>query len=330
MIGLLGATGYTGRLVVDELARRGLSCRLGARDPDRLAAVPETGATEKVVVDASDPAGLDAFLDGADVLITTVGPFTQLGMPVVEAAVRNRVPYVDSTGEPGFMAEVYRRFAEAPVAVVPGCGFDYVPGDLAAAVAAADLGEAPTRIGVHYDIDSMLPSRGTARSALGVIGSGEGGVRQRTRVAFPDGTRDSMAWPGGETVTVARHQPAAEIEVTMATPGIAGPFLGFGATLFSTLAPLLRPVVELLPEGPPERLRTRSHFKVLAVAEGPDGRRAQVLCEGDDVYGLTARLLVEAALRLGGTGAQAPAEALDPEPYLDAVSGEGFAWHRVE
>ena len=70
----------------------------------------------------------------------------------------------------------------------------------------------------------------------------------------------------------------------------------------------------------------------MAVAEGTDGGRSSVLCEGRDVYGLTARFLVEAAGRLRGTGAMAPAEALDPVPFLDAVSGSGptgeFSWRR--
>ena len=38
-IGVLGATGYTGRLVADELAARGLPHRSGARNPERLGAM---------------------------------------------------------------------------------------------------------------------------------------------------------------------------------------------------------------------------------------------------------------------------------------------------
>jgi len=132
LLALLGATGYTGRLVAAELARRDRPYRLGARDRQRLAAVPRAAHGEAFVVDAGDPAGLDAFLHGVEVLINTVGPFSELGLPVVEAAGRNRVAYVDSTGEPGFMADVYRLFAGAAVPIVPACGFDYIPGDLAA------------------------------------------------------------------------------------------------------------------------------------------------------------------------------------------------------
>src|SRR2546425_12740545 len=139
LIALLGATGYTGKLVAEELARRGLPHRLGARSPERLAALPGAEGRETFVVDAADSTRLDAFLDGANALINTVGPFLRLSVPVVEATVRNRVPYVDSTGEQEFMSLVYDRFADVPVPIVPACAAEYIPQDLAAAIALADL-----------------------------------------------------------------------------------------------------------------------------------------------------------------------------------------------
>jgi hypothetical protein len=152
IVALLGATGFTGRLVAAELAGRSRSCRLGARSLDRLSRLPRGDQIETFRVDVNDHAQLDRFLQGANVLINTVGPFKEFGLPVVEAAVRNGVAYLDSTGEPNFMEEIYRRFRDAPVPVVPGCGFDSIPGDLAAAITAADLGGAVTEVGVHFEV----------------------------------------------------------------------------------------------------------------------------------------------------------------------------------
>jgi Saccharopine dehydrogenase NADP binding domain len=328
VVAVLGATGYTGRLVAAELARRDRPYRLGARDPRRLAEVPHVSHGEVFVVDVTDPSGLDKFLDGADVLVNTVGPFSALGLPVVEAAVRKRVAYVDSTGEPGFMAEVYRRFAQAPIPLVPACAFDYIPGDLAADIAASDLGGTVDEVGVHYDISSMQPSRGTARSALGVLAQ-EPFALKRWRVTFPDRAHDAIEWPGGERVTVPRHVPGARVTVTMAVPVPLLPGWEFGAAALAWLSPFLRPLVELLPEGPTPAVRAAARYRVLAEATGPAGRAA-VLCEGSDTYGVSARFLVEAAERLRGRGAMAPAEALEPAAFLDAVSGEDFRWRRVE
>jgi hypothetical protein len=248
---------------------------------------------------------------------------------VVEAAVRNGVAYVDSTGEPGFMAKIYRRFADASVPVVPACGFDYVPGDLAAAIAARDLGGKVERIGVHYEASGMLPSRGTVRSALGVLGQGSTPRLNACRVLLPEGARDAIEWPGGERVTVPRHVPGAEVSVTMIVPGVLLPGWQLGAAGVAAFAPLLRPLVDFLPEGPPATLRRAARYRVFAEASGPAGR-ALVLCEGTDPYGMTARFLVAAAARISGTGAMAPAQALEPAAFLDAVSGADFRWRRIE
>jgi hypothetical protein len=327
VIALLGATGFTGRLVAAELAGRSQPCRLGARSLDRLSRLPRGDRTETFRVDVNDRAQLDRFLAGANVLINTVGPFKELGLPVVEAAVRNSVAYVDSTGEPSFMEEVYRRFRDAPVPVVPACGFDCIPGDLAAAIAAADLGGAVTEVGVHYEVRGMLPSRGTARSGLRML-EGQRVVLARTRVRFIDGERDAIEWAGGERLTIPRHLPGAMVRVTMLVPGLLVPGLAMGAVAIGLLAPILRGLVNLMPEGPPPGLREMGRYRILVEALGPAGRAA-VLCEGSDPYGVTARFLVEAAERIRGRGAMTPAETFDPESFLNAVSGEAFRWARL-
>jgi hypothetical protein len=324
VIALLGATGYTGKLVVAELVRRGLPHRLGGRNPEKLASLPSDG--ERFVLDVGETARLDAFLAGATALISTVGPFIRLGMPAVEAAARNQVPYVDSTGEQQFMSEVYERFAGATVPIVPGCGFDFVPGDLVAAVALADLGGPPTEVAVHTQTGAMLPSRGTARTAVEMADAMATEARVR-RVPFPDGVRTAIEFPFGD-VPLARHAGAAKVVTTMVLPAAVAPV----ARRLPRLLSRLGPVVERLPEGPPEGLRRRAKFRILAEAMGPGGRSA-VLCEGRDIYGLTARFLVGAAQRVTGAGAMAPAEALDPEPFLQAVTGEdehgAFTWRRI-
>jgi len=323
VIALLGATGYTGKLVAAELTKRRLPHRLGGRSPEKLAALPSDA--ERFVVDAGEPTRLDAFLDGATALITTVGPFARLGMPVVEAVVRNQVPYVDSTGEQPFISDVYQRFADAPVPIVPGCGFDFIPGDLIAEVAMAALGGPPSEVAVHTSA-MTVPSRGTARTAVDMAESMATEARVR-RVPFPTRVRTAIDFPFGD-VPLARHARGGHVVTTMVLPAAAAPIARRLPSLLSHLGPL----VERLPEGPPEGLRRRARFEIVAEAIGPSGRTA-VFCEGRDVYGLTARFLVEAAQHVRGAGAMAPAEALDPEPFLQAVSYDDehgrFSWRRL-
>ena len=50
-VALLGATGYTGRLVADELAQRNITHRRGGRNKERLEALPTAANAETFQVD---------------------------------------------------------------------------------------------------------------------------------------------------------------------------------------------------------------------------------------------------------------------------------------
>ena len=324
-VALLGATGYTGRLTAAELERKGIPHRVGGRSKSRLAEVPSTG--ERHVVDLADPASLDAFLDGVDVLITCVGPFADLGMPVVEAAVRNGTPYVDSTGEPAFMAEVYRRFRGAASPVVPACGFDYVPGDLGVAVAVEELGQDAEEVDVVYAVAGGRPTRGTARSGLGALTSMRPHLG-RLLIAGEDGPVTAVRLPWGEELTVPLHQPKATVRTGVAAPGwvtrvtqVAGPVAPYTAPLSRLAKPLMTRWVDRLPEGPSDADRAKATGKTYSVVRGGGGE-ARVVVRVRDAYGITARLLVGAAQRIEGSGAMATAEALNPRAFLDEMAYE--------
>jgi short subunit dehydrogenase-like uncharacterized protein len=331
-IGVLGATGYTGRLVADELAARGLPHRLGARNPERLGAMKHGGEAEPFIVDTNDAGRMSAFCDGIDAMISTVGPFVHLGLPAVEAAAEAGVPYVDSTGEHVFMSDVYDRFAGASTPVVPACGFDYLPGDLAAAVAASQLGGPATEIVVVYQVSGARPTRGTARSMIGIARHSRVAPRH-LKVGSPEGELSGIEFPFGEQLTVPLHLPLAHVRTGIIvgrgvarTVGTVAPAFAFLGPAIGALSPVLSRLVERLPEGPSDEVRRRSSFRIFVQATGRDGQVGHVLVEGSDVYRLTAQLLVEAALRVSGAGAMAPAQALDPSTFLDAVSGELLTW----
>lgn len=324
-VALLGATGYTGRLTAAELERKGIPHRLGGRSAARLAEVPSSGTRH--VVDIDDPTSLDAFLDGADVLITCVGPFTALGMPVVEAAVRTGTPYVDSTGEPAFMAQVYERFRTAATAVVPACGFDYLPGDLGVAVAAAELGHVAEEVDVVYAMTDAKVTRGTAMSGVGALTSTTPRFG-RLVVAGEHGPVSAVRLPWGEELTVPFHQTTAVIRTGVAAPDWVTQVTKALAPISSWLAPVSRAAKPLMsrwadrmPEGPSDADRQKASARTYSVVRGGGGE-ARVVVRVRDIYGITARFLVAASQQVHGVGAMAPAEALDPRAFLQSVAYE--------
>jgi short subunit dehydrogenase-like uncharacterized protein len=108
--------------------------------------------------------------------------------------------------------------------------------------------------------------------------------------------------------------------------GVASPAFRLTGPTIGLLSPVLNRLVERLPDGPSDEVRRRARFRIYAQATGRDGAVGRVVVEGNDVYRLTAKLLVEAALRVSGSGAMAPAQALNPPEFLNAVSGELLTW----
>lgn len=326
MIGVLGATGYTGRLVVDELVRRGLPARVGGRDRLRLDPVlrRHPGADlEPGVVDVTDGAALGDFLVGLDAVISCVGPYVHHGLGVVDAAVSFGVPYVDCSGEPDFVTEALDRHRDAPLALVPACGFDGLIGDLTTAVAARQVSGTIERVLITYRVTGGGASRGSLRTTLEM--SPPPRWWRPVRAALPDGSRWAMPVPFVDRALVARRLPEAEVVAAVALP------TGAASTVGIVLQPLLRPVAGRLldraPEGPSPESRAGSRFTVTAEVTGGSGTVA-AHCEGADPYGLTARLLVEAATRLGDTepGTHTPATAFDAPSFLHAVADDDLRW----
>ena len=142
---VLGATGFTGRLTAEYLAKNApADCRwaLAGRNQEKLEQVrsglseidPKLAELPLLCADVTDPESLRAVAESARVVITTVGPYLEYGEPLVAACAAAGTDYVDLTGEPEFVDRMYLEHHEAAVAsgarIVHCCGFDSIPHDL--------------------------------------------------------------------------------------------------------------------------------------------------------------------------------------------------------
>jgi short subunit dehydrogenase-like uncharacterized protein len=138
---LYGATGFVGKLTAQYLAKAGGKARiaLAGRSTDRLRAIRDTlgesaQSWQLLTADASQPTTLDAMAEQTQVVVTTVGPYSRYGLPLVAACAAAGTDYADLTGEPPFMREsidLYHKQAQDTGArIVHACGFDSIPSDL--------------------------------------------------------------------------------------------------------------------------------------------------------------------------------------------------------
>jgi len=138
-----GATGFTGRLIAEYLARKAPAATrwaIGGRSREKLDGIardlPTAAAPrpEIVVADAANELEMGELARRARVVCSAVGPFARYGMPLVLACAENGTDYCDTTGEVHFM----RRSIDAADArakatgarIVHAVGFDSIPSDL--------------------------------------------------------------------------------------------------------------------------------------------------------------------------------------------------------
>jgi short subunit dehydrogenase-like uncharacterized protein len=326
-IAVLGAAGYTGRLVCEAARELGLSLRLLGRDETALRAAAHSGE-EVAVADAADEESLVAALEGAFAVISTAGPFLERGFATVDAAIAASVHYVDSSTEQAFSRLVYERFGSraAERGLVLLTGFAQAPGDLAAAIAAEGLGPLDEVV-VANEQSALTLSKGSRRTLADVMAQPQAtwedgrllpsrfGATTR-RVRFPGGERTVVEWGGLEPLTVPRYAEVRNVRSYVRAPraaAVAGRFS-------ESLASIVRLSTKVGGAGPVPDKRRKATFSVVAEARGASGgRRATIL--GRDVYGTAALLLARAAHGLASgdvaaTGALAPAEAFEPRAFL--------------
>ncbi|KAF8342697.1 Saccharopine dehydrogenase-domain-containing protein [Cantharellus anzutake] len=148
---VVGATGYTGRLVVENLTKhsnRSFKLQLGGRSASKLnALVSELGlkGVETVVVDTLKEDQVNKAVQGASVVIACAGPFHRCGTLVLAACARYGKHYTDITGEPWWIEEMIKKYDylafKSGATIVPSGAFDSVPSDLLAFVGVQKLKE---------------------------------------------------------------------------------------------------------------------------------------------------------------------------------------------
>jgi short subunit dehydrogenase-like uncharacterized protein len=357
---LFGATGYTGRLVAGALVAGGAAPLLAGRDRDRLGAMSaRLGGLETAVADAAGPESLRALLGQGDVLVSTVGPFALRGDAALRAAVQARATYLDSAGEPSFIRKVFEE--EGPraadrAALVPAFGYDFVPGNLAGALALRMAVDQAVRVDVGYLLTGRL---GLGSASSGTIAS-IGGLLLEPSFAWREGriVAERSASRVGSLPVRGRRLPAVSIGGTehFALPRIApslrevnvyvGGFgqLAYGAPATSALASLAsklpgarRAIAAATSamargsgRGPDESSRSGSGSGVVAIAyDERGGELATVLLEGPNFYTFTGSILAWGARRAAehgveGTGALGPVDAFGLEALESGLTAAGF------
>jgi short subunit dehydrogenase-like uncharacterized protein len=358
---LFGATGYTGDLAARAMAKRGMKPVLAARRREAVEALAgELGGLESATADVADPASVRALVEKGDVLVSTVGPFARWGDAALDAAIDSGAHYVDSTGEPPFVRNVFEtagpRAEAAGSLLLTAMGYDWIPGNLTGGLALEQAGGAATGVRIGYftkggGLGGM--SGGTRASAVGALiepsfhyrdgrivtergarrvhefdigGRGKPGISVGTSEAFSL----PRAFPGVRDVEVYLGWFAGASRPMQAF-SLAGAAVAKVPGVTSAMSAAAGRFVKTSTGGPDAEARAATGSRFVAEALGASGEvLATVRTEGVNGYTFTGEALAWAAERVAaggsdGAGALGPVEAFGLEALEAGVAECGIS-----
>lgn len=136
-VALIGAYGYTGRLICRELQSSNIIFSIYGRHPEKLDTLKREFPEIKnaLAIDLRNKTEIDKVLAESDVIINCAGPFTEESSLLLEEVSKRRIVYIDITGEIGFVRSSREKFhlqAQASNSlIVHSCAFESLLADLA-------------------------------------------------------------------------------------------------------------------------------------------------------------------------------------------------------
>ena len=140
---VFGATGFTGKLVVEYLVERYLGnpeikWALAGRNLEKLKSVAKSKNVPNDIclftADSNDKTSIENLVSKTRCILTVVGPYQLYGNNIIESCAKSGTDYVDLCGEPGWMHEKINELSdiskESGSRIVFSCGFDSIPFDL--------------------------------------------------------------------------------------------------------------------------------------------------------------------------------------------------------
>lgn len=321
---VFGASGHTGRFVVSELCSRGWRPILSGRDVAKLEGIRSVHPGLEIrLASVAAPESLDLAVAGAAAVINCAGPFEETSAPMIEAALRARIPYLDVSGEPELVAAEFERYADraraAEIVVAPAMAFYGAMGDL---LATAAMGQwaAADEISVAYALNSWKPTPGT-RLTMERMGKRRAvftNARMEIRTDRPPianyvfpAPLGALAvvpeFPTADTVTISRHLKTPEIRTFMTV---------------ASLKDLTAHDAE--PPGPIDAYGRSSQTFVVEAVVRSGGMERRAVARGRDIYAITAPIIVEAMQRIlsgqvNKVGVATAGELFDSRDFLQSL-----------
>lgn len=341
---LYGATGFTGKLIIQEAVAAGLRPTIAGRSEEALQALAKQYDLDYQCFSLESPPQVALQLKGFQAVYHAAGPFIYTSETMVQACLLAGVHYLDITGEISILKRLFELDEPAKqrgIAILPGVGFDVIPTNCMAKYVADQLPDA-TRLyigiagmtqvtaGTSKSFVEMLPE-GAAILKDGVLESHPYGYKSR-KIRFSDKEHTATLAPWGDIYTAYPTTGIPNISAYMAMSPVAIQVVkfagGFGQWLFAheTMRKITYRLIETFVKGPSQKSMDHLRSYIWVRAEN-ETESVEAWLETIEAYAFTAKAAVKVMERLSTleiSGVHAPAMAFGADFVLEIEGSQRF------
>jgi short subunit dehydrogenase-like uncharacterized protein len=333
---LFGATGFTGKLIAKYIAENGanenIKWAIAGRDEKKLKELQGTlhGTSPDILIaDLNSYNSIQNMATSCKILMNTVGPFNWYGHEIVKACVENQTNYLDITGEPLFVNNIYETYhhkaIENKCAIVNCCGFDSIPADFATWLTVKKMNPTEPKLVKTFVRTNASFSGGTLTTAINALYEQSKGNKSGSKYTrHPLAPKHRLKIHFDEEIKQwAIPMPVVDPHIVKRTASIMaesyGPFTYGQYFVRSSFFKVLQTIVPIAiaallvrfkwfrmkmynryhsGTGPSTDKRASSKFEVISIGISKNEKVTTIFGGGDPGYNETAKMFSEAAFTL--------------------------------
>ena len=218
---IYGASGYTGKLIVELSVKKGLKPVLAGRTESKIKPLAEKLGLEYLVFGLDNIEEVVQNITKFPLVLNCAGPFSRTAKPMVEACLLAKIHYLDITGEIEVFEMIKSHDSQAKkneIILMPGVGFDVVPTDCMAKYLSSKLPDAKYLELAFTSVGGSI-SHGTVTTMIESLGNN--GFTRENGVMISKSTGYKGKWIDfGKLKQFAMTIPWGDISTAYTTTGI--------------------------------------------------------------------------------------------------------------
>ena len=301
---IYGANGYTGKLIAEKAAGEGKRPILAGRRRETIEPLAKGLGLSWRTFDLATVDQAAQGLHGIDVVLNCAGPFSKTYPVMIAACLKQKVSYLDITGEIEIFESaqaLQQEIKKAEILCIPGVGFDVVPTDCLARLLASKLPDA-THLEFAFAAGGGI-SPGTMKTMVENISEG-GRIRREgkiikvsanhvsKKISFSNRSLWATSIPWGDVSTAYYSTGIPNITVYAAIPKTAARVMqvirAFGPILsLQTVQNFLKRQIEKRVKGPSEEVLSTAKTYLWGRVSDPSGGSVEATLDVPEGYSFT-------------------------------------------